>query len=63
MQESTIDNSVLERKMQPIEEIIIDETYYYFTGQKSMEDVIDVLNNRVQLYLDENPGFFSFYQK
>lgn len=35
-------------------EIILKEAEDYFKGYKSMEEVIEVINNRVQLYLDEN---------
>lgn len=33
--------------------IILDEAEEYFYGQKSLDEVCDVMNNRVQLYLDE----------
>lgn len=38
----------------PILEIIEEETQMYFNGVKSMEEVTDIIENRVQLYLDEN---------
>ena len=37
----------------PVISIILEETEDYFSGAKSMEEVIDVLQNRVQLYLNE----------
>ncbi len=33
--------------------IILEEASGYFSGQKSMEDVASVVQNRVQLYLNE----------
>lgn len=38
----------------PILEIICDEAQDYFDDIKSLEEIIDIINNRVQLYLDEN---------
>ena len=35
-------------------EVILDEAQDYFDGYKSTDEVIQVINNRVQLYLDEN---------
>jgi len=40
-------------KTGPILDIIYEETSEYFSGVKSLEEVIDVIENRVQLYLDE----------
>lgn len=40
-------------KTQPILDIIYEETSEYFSGVKSLEEVIAVIENRVQLYLDE----------
>lgn len=34
--------------------ILDGELISYFSGQNSMEDAIDIIQNRVQLYLDEN---------
>lgn len=36
-----------------IENIILEETPAYFSGDKSAQEVCDILQNRVQLYLDE----------
>lgn len=36
-----------------IMEIIEEEAEYYFQGQKSLDEVTDVIQSRVQLYLDE----------
>lgn len=40
--------------IRPLRSIIGEEAAYYFNGSKSMEDVIAVIQNRVQLYLDEH---------
>lgn len=40
-------------KIKPLLSIIEEETAYYFEGVKSMEEVITLVQNRVQLYLDE----------
>ena len=42
------------RRMKPIWQIIWEESEAYFVGDKSIEEVADIINNRVQLYLDEN---------
>ncbi len=38
----------------PIRAIILEESEDFFNGSKSTDEVISVINNRVQLYLDEN---------
>lgn len=43
-----------ERRMKPVWQIIREESEAYFTGDKSIEEVADIITNRVQLYLDEN---------
>lgn len=40
-------------KVKPLLAIIEEEAAYYFDGVKSMEEVITLTQNRVQLYLDE----------
>ncbi len=35
-------------------QIISEEASAYFSGQKGIEDVTGVIQNRVQLYLNEN---------
>ena len=40
--------------MKPVWQIIREESEAYFTGDKSIEEVADIITNRVQLYLDEN---------
>ena len=40
-------------KTKPILEIIKEESEAYFDGSKTAEEVIEILQNRVQLYLDE----------
>lgn len=52
-------NAIEEARYQPVRtafvlEIILNEAEEYFKGYKSAEEVIEVINNRVQLYLDEN---------
>lgn len=47
-------------RTEPILEIIEEELQDYFDGSKSYEEIIGVIENRVQLYLDEKtPGGFS----
>lgn len=41
-------------KTKPLLAMIEEETAYYFGGAKSMEEVIAVVQNKVQLYLDEH---------
>ena len=41
-------------RMKPIWQIIQEEAEAYFTGDRSIEEVADIITNRVQLYLDEN---------
>ena len=38
----------------PLLDIILEEAEYYFDGMKSVEEVSAVIQNRVQLYMDEN---------
>ena len=38
----------------PLLDIILEEAEYYFDGMKSIEEVSAVIQNRVQLYMDEN---------
>ncbi len=38
----------------PLLDIIVEEAEYYFDGTKSIEEVIAVIQNRVQLYMNEN---------
>ena len=42
-----------ERMNQEVLSIILEEASGYFSGQKSVEDVASVVQNRVQLYLNE----------
>lgn len=37
-----------------IETIVLEEVEPYFTGDKDIDKVIEIIQNRVQLYLDEN---------
>ncbi len=41
-------------KVKPLLAIIEEETAYYFDGAKDMEEVIRLVQNRVQLYLNEH---------
>ena len=41
-------------RMKPIWQIIQEEAEAYFTGDRSIEEVADIITKRVQLYLDEN---------
>lgn len=36
-----------------VDRIISKEAEYYFTGEKSLEEVVEIINNRVGLYLEE----------
>ena len=41
-------------RTQPILNIIYEEAQEYFSGIKSREEIIAIINNRVKIYLDEN---------
>jgi len=43
----------LPRRIQPILDILLDEAESYFNGSKNAQEVADVVNNRVRLYLNE----------
>ena len=43
-------------RIKPLLAIIREETAAYFDGSKRMEEVIALVQNRVQLYLDEQKG-------
>lgn len=52
--EAFLENArALPYKTEPILEIIEEESLDYFNGIKSIEQVADIIENRVQLYLDE----------
>lgn len=38
---------------QTIRSIILEEAQYYFQGIKGLEETCDIIQNRVQIYLDE----------
>lgn len=42
-----------ETDAEKISDIILEETPAYFSGSKSAQEVCDILQNRIQLYLDE----------
>ena len=37
----------------PLTNIVIEEIQSYFAGDKELEEVTDIIQNRCQLYLDE----------
>ena len=37
----------------PLYKIVFEETKPYFAGQKALDDVIDVIQNRATLYMNE----------
>ena len=39
--------------MDPLLDIICEKAEYYFDGVKSFEEMVDVINNRVGLYIKE----------
>lgn len=41
-------------RTKPVLEVIREEAEDYFNGMKSLEEVISIMENRVQLYLNEN---------
>lgn len=48
------DARTLPYKTEPLRAIITEETAYYFNGAKTMEEVVSLVQNRVQLYLNEH---------
>lgn len=54
MRERTMPSDTEEsRRMAVVWQIIREEAEAYFTGSKSIEEVADLITNRVQLYMDE----------
>lgn len=45
-------------KTEPIVEIIVEEAGEYFSGVKNIQQVLDAIRNRVQLYMDERGGTY-----
>lgn len=45
-------------KTEPIVEIIVEEASEYFSGVKNIQQVLDAIRNRVQLYMDERGGTY-----
>ncbi len=41
-------------RVQPIMNIIEEEAEYYFLGEKGLEETVDIINNRVNLYMGEH---------
>lgn len=51
----TMENArMLPVRTEPLLDIICEEAAYYFNGSKGVEDTAEVIQNRVQLYLDEH---------
>lgn len=48
------DSRYLPRNTEVILDIIMDETEDFFEDEKTKEEVIAIIQSRVQLYLDEN---------
>lgn len=49
-----IDGSVIiRRNVSPLVSIVMDEVPAYFTGQKTVNEVTDIIENRVNIYLNE----------
>ena len=42
----------------PVYEIIEEEAEYYFNDAKSLEEVVDIINSRVGIYVGEQHGGF-----
>ncbi|MED9902828.1 MAG: extracellular solute-binding protein [Lachnospiraceae bacterium] len=53
LEEFLQESQMLSYRTAPIWDIIADETAMYFSGEKSMEEVSRIINNRVGLYLAE----------
>ena len=49
-----IENGLLLDWNNPVITIVMEEAPAYFEGQKSLDEVTDIIQNRVQLYVDEN---------
>ena len=41
-------------RTEPLLDIICEEAAYYFNGSKGVEETAEVIQNRVQLYLNEH---------
>lgn len=52
-EEETVSESYADESSVPEEEIVAEEADGYFTSGKDMEQVIDIIQRRVQNYLDE----------
>ena len=49
-----IENRLLLDWNNPVITNVMEEAPAYFEGQKSLDEVTDIIQNRVQLYVDEN---------
>ena len=56
LEEYLEDARELSWKTSPIVEIIVEEASGYFSGGRDIQQVLDLVQNRVQLYLDERGG-------
>ncbi len=54
MRQLLSDAKTLPYKVKPLLSIIAEETAYYFNGAKGKDEVVSLVQNRVQLYLDEH---------
>ena len=48
------DTRALPYRIEPLLEIILEEADHYFNNAKTIEEILPVIENRVQLYLDEH---------
>jgi len=53
LENTTEVNRAMQKRRQAVGKIIKEEAEYYFEGVKSLEEVVDIINNRVGLYLGE----------
>ncbi len=54
MRENAVEDTTMEyMRLKPIYNIIEEEAEYYFEGAKSLEEVVDIINSRVGLYIGE----------
>ena len=47
------DAVMIKRGDSPLTAIIQEEAAYYFAGDKTIEEVVDIIQNRIQLYMNE----------
>ena len=44
----------LPHRIEPLLEIILEEADHYFNDAKTIEEILPIIENRVQLYMDEH---------